>query len=97
MIRHIVLFKLKDTSEANVSATKAILSSMKGRVPQIIDIEVGTDFLHSDRSYDIALSVVLESADALDAYQKDKYHCDVVKKHMHAVRETSVAIDYNLD
>ena len=28
--------------------------------------------------------------------ENDSYHCNVVKKHMHAVREASVAIDYEL-
>ena len=33
---------------------------------------------------------------ALDAYQADPYHCQVVKTHMHAVRQASVAIDYEI-
>ena len=33
---------------------------------------------------------------ALSDYQKDEYHCSVVKKHMHAVVEKSVAIDYDI-
>ena len=92
MLKHIVLFKLKDKSDA--AATKEILLSMKGRVPEVLDIEVGTDVLHSERSYEIALTVTLADLAALDRYQDDTYHCDVVKKHMHAVREASVACDY---
>ena len=69
---------------------------MKGKVPQIIDIEVGVDFLHSSRSYDIILQVTLGSRDKLDEYQNDPYHCDVVKTYMHSVMESSVAIDYNI-
>lgn len=38
----------------------------------------------------------VDDADALEAYQQDEYHCSVVKKHMHAVAETSVAIDYEI-
>ena len=34
--------------------------------------------------------------DALKEYQQDKYHCEVVKKHMHAVTKTSIAIDYEI-
>ena len=40
------------------------------------------------------LEVVLDNAEALEQYQNDPYHCSVVKKHMHAVRESSIAIDY---
>lgn len=96
MIKHIVCFKLKDNCEENCLKTAEILKSMKGKVSQLLDIEVGVDFLHSPRSYDIILQVTLENADKLDEYQNDPYHCDVVKKHMHAVMESSVAIDYNI-
>ena len=53
--------------------------------------------MHSERSSDIGLTVTLDDAKALDDYQNDPYHCEVVKKHMHAVRESSVAIDYYID
>lgn len=94
MVRHIVLFKLKDPSQKNLSQTKQILLSMQGKVPQLRGIEVGCDFLHSERSYDIGLTVTVDNQKALDDYQNDSYHCDVVKKHMHTVRESSIAIDY---
>ncbi len=96
MIKHIVCFKLKDNSEENCLKTAEILRSMKERVPSLIDIEVGVDFLHSQRSYDIILQVTLENEQVLDEYQNDEYHCNVVKKHMHSVMESSVAVDYNI-
>lgn len=95
MLKHIVCFKLKDNSESECEKAKEILLSMKGNVPMLKDIEVGIDLLHSARSYDIILQVTLDSFDDLEDYQNDAYHCGVVKKHMHAVAETSVALDYN--
>lgn len=92
MIKHIVCFKLKKGESAKKAAE--ILNSMKGKVPEIIDMEVGVDFLHSERSYDLILQVVLQDEDALSRYQNDPYHCSVVKAHMHAVRASSVAVDY---
>ena len=92
MIKHIVCFKLKEGTD--VEKTKEILLSMKGKVPEIKDIEVGVDFLHSERSYDIILQITLENEAALTDYQNDEYHCSVVKKHMHAVRTGSIAVDY---
>lgn len=97
MIKHIVCFKLKDNCEENCLKTAEILKSMKDNVPQLIDIEVGVDFLHSQRSYDIILQVTLDNSDKLEEYQNDPYHCDVVKNHMHAVMESSVAIDYMMN
>ncbi|MBQ4061964.1 MAG: Dabb family protein [Christensenellaceae bacterium] len=97
MVRHIVCFKLKDNSPENCEKAKEVLMSMKGNVELLRDIEVGIDFLHSERSYDLILQVVVDDKDALDAYQKHPYHVEVVKKHMHAVRSASVAVDYYFD
>lgn len=96
MIKHIVCFKLKDNSPEKKAEAKEVLLSMKGKVDLIRDIEVGVDFLSSPRSYDVILTVTLDSKEALDMYQKDPYHCEYVKTYMHAVREASVAVDYEL-
>jgi hypothetical protein len=69
---------------------------MDGKVDLLRGIEVGVDFLHSPRSYDVILQVTLDDESALEQYQNDPYHCDVVKKHMHSVIESSVAIDYEI-
>lgn len=92
MLKHIVCFKLKEGESVKKAAE--ILRSMKGKVPSAIEIEVGEDVLHSARSYDVILQVTLKDLAALEEYQNDPYHCGVVKKHMHAVRESSVAVDY---
>ena len=94
MIKHTVCFKLKDNSPEECNKAAEILRSMEGNVELLRGIEVGVDFLHSPRSYDIILQVVLDDEKALEEYQKDEYHCSVVKKHMHAVAQTSVAIDF---
>ena len=97
MIKHVVCFKLAEPSKELLKKTKEILLSMKGNVPMLRDIEVGVDFLHSPRSYDIILIVTLDDKKALDDYQNDPYHCDVVKRHMHSVASSSIALDWELD
>ena len=94
MLKHIVCFKLKDNSPENCEKAKEVLLSMQGKVELLREIRVGIDILHSERSYDLILEVVLDDEAALEAYQQHPYHVQVVKKHMHAVRETSVAVDY---
>lgn len=94
MIKHIVCFKLKESE--SVDKAIDVLKSMEGKVPSALKIEVGKDFLHSARSYDIILQVTINSREDLDVYQKDEYHCSVVKKHMHAVVQSSVAVDYDI-
>ena len=96
MIKHIVCFKLAQPTEAACVRAKEVLLSMIGNVPTIRDIEVGTDILHSPRSYDVYLAVTVDDRAALDAYQNDSYHCNVVKTHMHAAASASVAVDFEI-
>ncbi len=94
MIKHIVCFKLKEGE--SVDKAVEVLKSMQGNVPMLRGIEVGKDFLGSARSYDIILQVLLDDENSLTAYQEDAYHVSVVKKHMHAVTEKSIAVDYKI-
>lgn len=96
MIKHIVCFKLKDSSEQKKQEAAERLLSMDGKVDLIKAIEVGTDFLGSARSYDVILQVTLDSRKALEQYQQDEYHCSYVKTYMHEVMQSSVAIDYEI-
>ncbi len=96
MIKHIVCFKLAEPTAEACRKCKDVLLSMRGNVPTLRDIEVGIDILHSPRSYDVYLAVTVDDRAALDAYQADEYHCSVVKKHMHAVTASSVAVDFEI-
>lgn len=94
MVKHVVCFKLADPSPETCEKTRDILLSMRGKVEQLRKIEVGIDFLHSPRSYDILLEVWVDDRQALDAYQQHPYHVNVVKAHMHAVQQSSVSVDW---
>jgi len=77
MVKHIVLFKLKD----QVDRPKAIeaLQYMKGKIEGMLDLEVGEDFFASERSYDIALITTHTDRVALDFYQAHSAHQPVKK------------------
>ncbi|MFO0693270.1 MAG: Dabb family protein [Polyangiales bacterium] len=93
MVTHIVLFKLKDPSPENLRLTAGVLSAMDGKIPELVDIEVGIDQLKSERSFDIALRTRHRSWDELNAYQVHPIHQEVLK-HMKSVVEKSVAVDW---
>ncbi|MBO9597067.1 MAG: Dabb family protein [Cohnella sp.] len=93
MITHIVLFKLKDRSPESVARTAAVLRDMEGKIDVLRHLEVGTDVLHSERSYDIALYTKFDSMEDLNAYQVHPVH-KLVIEHMTSVREASVSVDY---
>ena len=94
MIKHIVLFKLKDRSAENVERTAQVLRDMEGKIEVLRSIEVGIDVLHSERSYDIALTTSFDSMADLQAYQVHPVHQKVIE-YMTTVRESSVSVDYN--
>ena len=96
MIKHVVLFKFKEESKNQITQAKEVLMSMEGNVPTIKGIEVNIDELKSPRSFDIMLTVVLDSFETLEEYQKDPYHAGVVKTFMNMHTERSVAIDFTV-
>ena len=95
MIRHIVMFKIKDEFKNEIPQLVKNFYDMKGKIGGMVDLEAGADFLGSERSYDLALITVFENRAAFDAYQTHPVHMPV-KKHMHEVRSASVACDYEI-
>jgi hypothetical protein len=95
MIKHIVFFKLKDSSPESINRTADVLRNMEGKIPQLLSIEVGIDVIRSERSYDIALITEVESLEALYAYQVHPEH-QIVIQHMNEFKESSFAVDYQL-
>lgn len=94
LVKHVLFFKLTEYSEEGCKALRDMFLSMQGKVPQVIKVDSHVDFLRSARSFDVMLEVDLESPKALEDYQSDPYHCDVVKTYVHSVVSQSVAIDY---
>ena len=95
MIRHIVMFKIKDEFKDEIPRLVENFKGMKGRIEGMLDLEAGQDILHSERSYDLALITVFQDRAAFDAYQTHPVHLPV-KKRMHEVRSASVACDFEI-
>ena len=95
MIRHIVLFWLKDKSEKNIRETVDILNSMKGKIPGMLTIDAGADVVKSPRSCDICLCETFDTLASLEAYRTHPVHLPV-QAHMHAVMERSQSADYEV-
>ncbi len=93
MIRHIVLFKIKDEFKDEIPQLVRNFYGMKGKIEGMLDLEAGQDVLHSDRSYDLALITVFDGMASFQAYQTHPVHLPV-KQRMHEVRSASVACDF---
>lgn len=76
MIRHIVIFTLKDP--ANAPKVKALLDSCKGLVPGMHEFDVGIKTEGLEANADVVLISTFEDAAALAAYQPHPHHQGVV-------------------
>jgi len=100
MIKHIVMWKLKDHAEGNDKQTNAALVKKKldalaNLVPGILKLEVGIDLGLDAAASDVVLYTEFEDEVALAAYQAHPQH-KAVFPFIAAVRETRVAVDYSV-
>ena len=98
MLKHIVLFKLKQnaegaTKEANGRKIKADLEALKGKISQIRHLEVGINAIPSDAAYDIAIYSEFANEADLNLYAKHPEHVKVAE-FVGKVRESRVVVDY---
>lgn len=100
MVKHIVLWRLKDFAEgadkaSNAGHIKVGLERLQGRIPGLVSIEVGVNFEPSSAAFDVALYSVFESPEALAAYQKHPEHASVAD-FIAKVRTERVLVDYEV-
>ena len=87
MVKHVLFVKMKNPSREECEKVKALFLSMKEQIDFIRDLQVGIDYLHSERSYDVVLELIVDDRQALEAYQKNAYH---VENAVSCARSSSV-------
>lgn len=93
MLTHIVCFKYKsDVSDAVREEHRSRLRGLSG-IDGIVTLTVGSDVVHSPRSYDTALVVVFRDRAGLDAYQTNPQHVPVAQFGV-SLSEHIVAVDF---
>lgn len=88
MVRHVVMWKLKEEAEGadaktNAAKMKEMLEDLQGRIDGLLSLSVSTDVFLSAPETDVVLFSEHESREALDAYQTHPLHVacvDFVKK-----------------
>ena len=98
MVRHIVLWRLKESANGqgkaeNAAEIKRRLEDLNGRIPGLIKLEVGFDFSRTADSSDIVLYSEFESRAALAAYQVHPLH-EAVKPIVMAACDERRLVDY---
>jgi Stress responsive A/B Barrel Domain len=97
MIRHIVLWKMKEsvTKKKEMHQIKSLLEALKEEVPEIVELEVGIDITHDDASADIVLITLFKNREDLIQYQQHPEHVEVVKVLRVLTTEKRV-VDYEI-
>jgi quinol monooxygenase YgiN len=98
MLKHIVMWKLKEHAEGadratNAAKLKLLLDGCSNVVPGILTFEVAIAQPELEATYDIILYSEFADKAALDAYQNHPDHV-AIKPFFGAVREARQCMDY---
>ncbi len=100
MVKHIVLWKLKESAEGrtkqqNAALLKQELEALKEKIPVIDHIEVGINFNNSEAAFDLVLCLECKTANDLRVYQYHPEHLKVAEL-AGRLRESRVVADYQV-
>ena len=100
MIKHIVMWRLKDSAEGadkleQAGAVKRRLEALPGTIREIRRLEVGLNIKDSERASDVVLLAEFESRQDLASYARHPAHQAVVAFIRQIASETRV-VDYEI-
>lgn len=101
MVKHIILWKLKETlsQEEKLSVKKDIkeqLEALGEKIPGLMEITVRVAPLASSNA-DVMLDCTLESEEALAGYQTHPDHVKVADTYVRPYTEVRMCMDYETD
>ena len=100
MIKHIVMWRLKDSADGaskqeNAKNLKNYLETLKDKIREIRHIEVGINISGSDAASDVVLYSEFDSIEDLEAYQKHPEHQKIVS-FVNEIRSERRVVDYEV-
>ena len=96
MVKHVILWKLKDEVSDKESVKRGIkegLEGLKGKIPGLVDITVRTEGLPSSNA-DAMLDTTFESEAALKGYATHPDHVAVANAKVRPFTQTRICLDY---
>ncbi len=99
-ILHVVTWRLNgSTPEERKAQADRIVIAFKGteeRVPGLLRLEVGRNFIEADDAWDVGLCMVFASRAALDAYLAHPDHL-AIKTLVGPLRKSRCQVDFELN
>lgn len=101
MVKHIILWKLKDELSVEEKATvkagiKSGLEGLVGQVPGLLEVKVQIDGLLASSNADVMLDCTLESAEALKGYAVHPAHVAVANGNVRPYTAVRTCIDFEI-
>ena len=98
MVKHVILWQLKDELSAEEKATvkaemKESLEGLAGKIPGLLDVKVYTEGLASSKNAEVMLDTTFTDEEALKAYAVHPEHV-ALGKVLSELRELRACIDY---
>jgi hypothetical protein len=98
MLKHIVMWKLKESAEGNskgenAKLMKEKLEALKAKIPEIGVIEVGINAIPSDAAYDVTLYSEFSDESDFKTYQVHPEHLKVAE-FVGKINDNRVVVDY---
>lgn len=100
MVKHIVFWNVTDSHDgmdkaAIIEKMREMIVGMKKTVPQIQEIEFGSDFNRSEAAFEVALYSSFTDRSALNEYQRHPEH-EKVKAFVGQVTTARAVVDYEV-
>ena len=98
MVKHVILWKLKEDvadKESVKAGIKAVLEGLKGVVPGLVEIVIRTEGLASSNA-DVMLDSAFESEAALKGYAVHPAHVAVANEKVRPFTQTRLCLDYEI-
>lgn len=98
MVKHIILWKLKETltgeeKEQVKAGIKEGLEGLKGKIPGLLDLKVQANGLPSSNA-DVMLDSSFESEEALKGYSVHPAHVEVADTKVRPYTEIRLCLDF---
>ncbi len=100
MVKHIILWTLKEMNESQKEAVKAGikegLEGLKGKIPGLVDIKVITSGCLPSSTADLMLDSTFENEEALKGYSKHPEHVAVADSRVRPFTASRACLDFQM-
>ena len=100
MVKHIILWTLKEMSDSEKESVKAEikrgLEGLKGKIPGLVDIKVNTSGRLASSTADLMLDSTFESEEALKGYSKHQEYVLVADSKVRPFTASRACLDFEI-